>query len=59
MTSEIMTVMIDERRQLDSLNDVTMVRRNGEKAAAYTTRPCVFKDYLLSSEVFYVDYSMN
>ncbi len=59
MTSEILSVLIDERRQLESLNDLAMIRVRGGKAPAYATSSRVFKDYLLSSEVFYIDQTMN
>lgn len=59
MTSEILSVLIDERRQLDSLNDLAMIGAGGGKFPACGSGNRVFKDYLLSSEVFYVDQSMN
>jgi len=58
MTSEILNVVIDERKALQAVDTDMLMRmsRHHHKTANSSHR--VFKDYLLSSEVFYLDSSL-
>lgn len=55
MTSEILNVVIDERKKLDRIDNVALMSMRERFVAGETTNQRVFKDYILSSEVFYVD----
>lgn len=59
MVSEILNVVIDERKQLSAIDDVALLSMNREFSKGQTSTRRVFKDYILSSEVFYIDPSLN
>lgn len=59
MVSEILNVVIDERKQLSGIDNVSLMKLGQEFVAGQSARRPVFKDYILSSEVFYVDSSAN
>lgn len=59
MDSEILNVVIDERKQLTRIDDVALLSLNREFSKGQVSRGRVFKDYILSSEVFYIDPSLN
>jgi len=58
MSSEILNVVIDERKQLEHIDTDALEQLSRQFVATQSTRR-VFKDYILSSEVFYVDHSLN
>ena len=61
MAKNVLEVIIDERTQLEDIDPQVMKKRMLLKqaarfsASAYSSRQNVYKDYLLSSEVFYID----
>lgn len=55
MTSEILNVVIDERKQLASIDDILLIEADRRFASGQASQRRVFKDYILSSEVFYID----
>lgn len=59
MASELLHVVIDERKQLSAIDEVALLNMNREFSQRQTSTRRVFKDYLLSSEVFYVDSTLN
>lgn len=59
MASDILTVVIDERKQLDRVDEVSLMKRRMHAARTLTSSRSVFKDYLLSTEVFYIEPSLN
>ena len=59
MTSNILNVIIDERKQLSNVDESALLKLNQDFLKEQTHARRVFKDYLLSSEVFYIDASLN
>jgi len=60
MTSEILNVVIDERKQLSSVDNAALLEAAGKKfMAGQASHRRVFKDYILSSEIFYVDSTLS
>lgn len=59
MTSEILNVVIDERKQLSSVDNAALLEAGRNFAASQASHRRVFKDYILSSEVFYVDSTLS
>jgi hypothetical protein len=59
MTSEILNVVIDERKKLSSIDNIALMSLGRQYVAGQETQQRVFKDYILSSEVFYLDPSQN
>jgi hypothetical protein len=59
MASEILNVVIDERKKLDGIDSTALMRMGRGFVAGQSSQRRVFKDYILSSEVFYVDNSLN
>jgi hypothetical protein len=59
MTSEILSVVIDERNRMDGFNSATLMQMSESPKAGEGNHQRVFKDYILSSEVFYIDTSLN
>ena len=59
MTSEILNVVIDERKQLSRIDEVALLNLSREFSKGQASSRRVFKDYILSSEVFYIDPSLN
>lgn len=55
MTSEVLNVVIDERKQLAGIDDLLLMEANNRFVAGQVSQRRVFKDYILSSEVFYLD----
>lgn len=55
MTSEILNVLIDERKQLANIDNLALMDMGRQFVAGQNTQKRVFKDYILSSEVFYLD----
>ena len=60
--SSVLNVVIDERRQLENLEPADFNRAALMKQAlrfatldAYSSKQNIYKDYLLSSDVFYLD----
>ena len=59
MTSETLNVVIDERKRLSHIDNDLLLSAFQEHAKGQSTTRRVFKDYILSSEVFYVDVSQS
>lgn len=60
MFSETLNVVIDERKRLSHVDNEALLAACREFSAThYTTNRRVFKDYILSSEIFYVDSSQS
>jgi hypothetical protein len=59
MKSNVLTVVIEEREPLERIEDVTFVSRMSNRARHMNTTGRVFKDYILSSEIFHIDASVN
>ncbi len=55
MTSNILNVVIDERKRLSNVDEVSLIQASRKFVAGQSTDRTVFKDYILSSEVFYID----
>ena len=55
MASGILNIVIDERKKLSEVDEVALMRANKKFVAGQNPQRAVFKDYILSSEVFYVD----
>ncbi len=55
MASGILSVVIDERKNLSQIDENEVIRANQQFVAAQNQERSVFKDYILSSEVFYID----
>lgn len=55
MSDSILKVLIDERANLHDIDDKAL-RQQANRHVRFSSSHCqVFKDYILSSEVFYVD----
>lgn len=59
MVSEILNVVIDERSQLSAIDETALLNMNRDFAKGQANTRRVFKDYILSSEVFYIDPTLN
>jgi cytochrome c biogenesis protein CcdA len=59
MVSEILNVVIDERKQLSAIDEMALLNMNREFSQKQASTRRVFKDYILSSEVFYIDPTLN
>lgn len=59
MANDILTVVIDERKQLDRVDETALAKRRLNAARSMSGSRPVFKDYLLSTEVFYIEPSLN
>ncbi len=57
MASGILSVVIDERKNLSQIDESKVLRANQQFAAQQSPDRSVFKDYILSSEIFYIDIS--
>lgn len=57
MTSEILNVVIDERKTLGNIDTTALMRMRKPRFTGQQNK--VFKNYILSSEVFYVDGHYN
>lgn len=57
MASGILNVVIDERKNLSEVDDVALLQANRKFVAGQNPQKAVFKDYILSSDVFYIDAS--
>lgn len=57
MASDILSVVIDERKKLSQIDESELIRANQQFLAEQTQGRSVFKDYILSSEIFYIDIS--
>lgn len=55
MNSEILNVVIDERKRLTDVDELALIQAGRKFVAGQTTPRSVFKDYILSSEIFYID----
>ncbi len=55
MTSEVLNVIIDERKQLSGIDDLMLMNMGRSYTSNQANQRRVFKDYILSSEVFYLD----
>ncbi|WP_373533264.1 hypothetical protein [Vampirovibrio sp.] len=55
MSNGILNIVIDERKQLSNLNETALMQASQKFVAGQHPSSSVFKDYILSSEVFYVD----
>lgn len=55
MASGILNVVIDERKNLSGVDEVALIQASRKFVAGQNPQRTVFKDYILSSEVFYVD----
>lgn len=53
--SGILSVVIDERKNLAQIDEQEVMRANQQFTTAQNQERSVFKDYILSSEVFYID----
>jgi hypothetical protein len=59
MTSEILHVVIDERKNLTHVNHEALMAACREFTAGQGTQRHVFKECILSSEIFYIDSSQS
>lgn len=59
MTSEILNVVIDERKQLSSVDERNLINSGRNFVSGQIAHQRVFKDYILSSEIFYIDNQQN
>ncbi|WP_303674543.1 hypothetical protein [Vampirovibrio chlorellavorus] len=57
MASGILSVVIDERKKMAQIDENEVIRANQQFAARQNQDRSVFKDYILSSEIFYIDIS--
>jgi hypothetical protein len=57
MASGILSVVIDERKNLSQIDENEVIRANQQFTAQQNQERSVFKDYILSSEIFYIDIS--
>ncbi len=57
--SAIINVVIDERKQLEQLDDVAFYKSQPPKKLNNTATRRVFRDYILSSEPFPLESSLN
>lgn len=55
MTTGILNIVIDERKKLSEVNEIALIQANQKFVADQHAHNTVFKNYILSSEVFYVD----
>lgn len=57
MPNDILSVVIDERKQLETLDSEDFLAKLSQYRHQQTTNQQrqVFKNYLMSSEVFYID----
>lgn len=53
MASGILNIVIDERKKLSDVDEVALLQANRQFVAGQNQT--VFKDYILSSDVFYID----
>ena len=59
MFSETLNVVIDERKRLSHVDNEALLAACREFSTTRYTNRRVFKDYILSSEIFYVDSSQS
>ena len=59
MANDILTVVIDERKQLERMDEVPLMQQRMNAVRSLSSSRPVFKDYLLSTEVFYIEPSLN
>jgi hypothetical protein len=59
MTSEILNVIIDERKRLSEIDGVALMSLGEKFVASQASQRRVFKDYILSSEVFTLDHHLE
>ena len=62
MISETLNVVIDERKRLSHVDNEALMAACREMSAGQSSNGAnrrVFKDYILSSEIFYVDASQS
>lgn len=59
MISETLNVVIDERKRLSHIDNEALMAACREYTKAEPSNRRVFKDYILSSEIFYVDASQS
>jgi hypothetical protein len=59
MFSETLNVVIDERKRLSHVDNEALLAACREFSATEHTNRRVFKNYILSSEIFYVDASQS
>jgi hypothetical protein len=58
MSSEILNVIIDERKNLSAVDNTALMSLGQQFVAGQADRRRVFKDYILSSEVFTLDHQL-
>jgi hypothetical protein len=59
MISETLNVVIDERKRLSHVDNEALMAACRELSSGQPSNRRVFKDYILSSEIFYVDASQS
>jgi hypothetical protein len=55
MSTGILNIVIDERKKLSEVNETALIQASQKFVAGQHVCNTVFKNYILSSEVFYVD----
>lgn len=55
MATGILNVVIDERKKLSEVDEVALLQASRKFVAGKQPQKTVFKDYILSSDVFYID----
>ncbi|HEY9746609.1 MAG TPA: hypothetical protein V6C99_10370 [Oculatellaceae cyanobacterium] len=59
MVSDVLNVIIDERKNLAGIDDKALLNLGREFSKSQSASRRVFKDYIMSSEVFYIDPTLN
>lgn len=55
MATDILSIVIDERKNLSQVDEQQILEANRQYVGSQNQERKVFKDYILSSEVFYID----
>ncbi len=59
MASDILKVVIDERKRVENIDSDALLKMTETYVAGRSERGRIFKDYILSSDVFYIDPSLS
>lgn len=59
MASEILNVIIDERKRLSEIDNASLMELGQQFVAGQAVQRRVFKNYILSSEVFKLDHQFE
>jgi hypothetical protein len=59
MATDIINVVIDERKQLESVDNEALMNMGRQFASTGSKRSNVFKNYIVAADPFYIDNTLN